>query len=317
MVLLASCNHDEAGRLGWEGLSKPGDQTGSEVSLVPYNTWQPLVWKAVYRAEDPEVAWRIGQAGIQMCRNPRIGYDQSQRLTFWEELKKTGNIDLITTDCETDCSAGTCACVRVAGYSDFPIDLRTAVWDARIMQYGKFIRLTEDIYTRSDKYLKCGDILLKDGHVVICVTDGDSAEKYSTVPLYVLRMTETTPVRTQPKKVAGILISHPYLGKDNLVDYCDETDDYYYVRIINKFGWIPKEKAERRDPVKLAPNVGDEVVFKGGMLYISAGGGGGVETPKFYGTVRSVLMGDFNYPYYIHSKSYDGWCRRMDIDKVN
>ena len=39
MVYLASCNHDEAGRLGWEGKSKAGDQTGSEVAIVPYTTW--------------------------------------------------------------------------------------------------------------------------------------------------------------------------------------------------------------------------------------------------------------------------------------
>lgn len=314
MVLLASCNHDEAGRLGWEGKSMAGDQTGSEVSLVPYSTWDPKVWKAVYRAEDPEVLWRIGQAGIQMARNNHVGYDQSQRLTFWEQLAKTGNIDDIVVDCETDCSAGTCACVRVAGYSDFPKDLRTAYWDERTMAYGKFIKLDEEMYTRSDKYLKCGDILLKEGHVVICVTDGDSAEKYSTIPRYVLKVTGFTPVYTQPK-VGGILLKHPALGRDNLVDYCDETVDYYYVRIIDKYGWIPKEKAVRRDPIP-TPQLGDTVRFLGGTLYISAGGGRGVETPEFEGTVRGLLSDAFKYPYYINSKSYDGWCRLEDIKKI-
>lgn len=312
MVLLASCNHDEKGRLGWEGKSIAGDQTGSEVSLVPYNTWNPSVWKAVYRAEDPKVAWAIGQAGIQMCRNPHIGYDQSQRLTFWAELAKTGNIDDITTDCETDCSAGTCACVRVAGYADFPNDLRTAYWDSRIMQYGKFIRFVDPQYTRMDNYLKCGDILLKEGHVVICVTDGDSADKYSKIPLYVLRVTGFTPVYTQPS-VGGVLMSHPALGKDNLVDFCDQTDDYYYVRIVDKYGWISKSKAEKRVDPEI-PRVGEKVRFAGKKLYHSSGGGTAAEVPQFEGQLMQYLQGR-PYPCYVKGRMYDGWCKLSDIQK--
>lgn len=311
MVYLASCNHDEEGRLGWEGKSKAGDQTGSEVSIVPYSTWNPIVWKAVYRAEDPEVAYNIGQAGIQMARNNHIGYDQSQRLTFWEQLSKTGNIDKITTDCETDCSAGTCACIRVAGYGNFPNDLRTAYWDDRIMKYGKFIKFTDDQYLKKDKYLKTGDILLKEGHVVIVVSDGDEAQKYSDIPLYVLRVTGLTPVFTQPKK-GGILLSHPALGKDNLVDYCDEDGDYYYVRIVSKWGWIPKDKAERNSPS--APKIGDKIRFKGKGLYTSSGGGGFVSTPEFDGQLVQYADGR-PFPCYVQSRAYDGWCLLKEIEK--
>ena len=314
MVYLASCNHDEEGRLGWEGKSKAGDQTGSEVSIVPYTTWDPSVWKAVYRAQDPDVAWRIGQAGIQMCRNNHIGYDQSQRMTFYQELKKTGNIDKITVDCETDCSAGTCACIIVAGYSDFPNNLRTAYWDKYTMVYGKFDKLDDEVYTRSDEYLRTGDVLLKEGHVVICVSDGLYPNRYSNIPLYVLKVKEFTPVYTQPKK-GGILLKHPALGKDNLVDYCDETDDYYYVRIIDKWGWIPKEKAERRDPLPI-PVLGDRVQFYGGTLYRSCGGGGPVEVPPFIGTVRAVMDEHFKYPYLVSAKAYEGWCALDDIKKI-
>lgn len=313
MVYLASCNHDEEGRLGWEGKSRAGDQTGSEVSIVPYSTWNPIVWKAVYRAEDPKVAYNIGQAGIQMCRNNHIGYDQSQRLTFWEQLSKTGNIDLITTDCETDCSAGTCACVRVAGYGDFPNDLRTAYWDDRVMKYGKFIKFTDDQYLKKDKYLKTGDILLKEGHVVIVVSDGDQAAKYSDIPRYVLEVNGLTPVYTQPKK-GGILLSHPALGKGNKVDYCDEEGDYYYIRIINKWGWIPKDKADRLVPLPEI-KVGDEVKFCGDFIYTSAGGGSGVRVPNFQGTVKTIATG-FRYPYHVLSKSYEGWCSKDELIKI-
>lgn len=313
MVFLASCNHDEAGRLGWEGKSKAGDQTGSEVSLVPYTTWNPVVWKAVYRAKDPDVAWLIGQAGIQMCRNPHVGYDQSQRLTFYDEMMKTGNIDDIVVDCETDCSAGTCADIIIAGYSDFPNNLRTAQWDAYMQKDGRFECLYDEVYTRSDKYLKVGDILLKDGHVVICVSDGELAEKYSTIPLYVLRVTAPTTVYKQPK-YGPILMSHPLLGKDNLVDYCDEDENFYYVRIIDKWGWIPKGKAERLIPLPEI-EVGDKVFFRGDRLYISAGGGGYVCAPNFEGTLKAKLPDTFKYPCYVSSKAYDGWCEKESITK--
>ena len=314
MVYLASCNHDEAGRLGWEGKSKAGDQTGSEVAIVPYNTWSPSVWKAVYRAKDPDVAWRIGQAGIQMCRNNHIGYDQSQRLTFYNEMVKTGNIDLIVVDCETDCSAGTCADIIIAGYSDFPTGLRTAQWDAYMHNYGRFECLYDEKYTRSDKYLKTGDILLKDGHVVICVSDGDLAEKYNTIPLYVLEVTGLTPVYTQPK-VGAILSKHPLLGKGNLVDYCDEDGDFYYVRIIDKWGWIPKTKAVRQVPLPEL-QVGDKVAFRGEKLYLSAGGGNGVGVPNFEGTLKSIMPSTFKYPCYVSSRAYDGWCAKDDLERL-
>lgn len=311
MVLLASCNHDELGRLGWEGKSRPGDQTGSEVSLVPYNTWDPGVWEQMYRADDPTKAWNIGQAGIQMARNNNVGYDQSDRYSFVNQLLITGNIDKIEKPCNTDCTAGTCGCIIVAGYADFPRDLRSNVWDARIMQYGRFTRYTEDKYLRSDKYLKCGDILRKNGHVVIVVTDGDLAEQYSTIPRYVLKITSLTPVYTQPK-IGGILLSHPALGKDNLVDYCDEFGDYYYVRIVDKFGWIPKSKAERRDKLP-DPQINEAVRFIGERLYTSSGGGNSVSVPAFDGIITVNLNNATPYPYHVYSKAYSGWCKREDL----
>jgi len=316
MVYLASCNHDEEGRLGWEGKSKAGDQTGSEVAIMPYTTWSPSVWKATYRAKDPKVAWRIGQAGIQMCRNNHIGYDQSQRLTFYNEMMKTGNIDKITTDCETDCSAGTCACIIIAGYSNFTNSLRTAQWDAYMKRDGRFECLYDEKYTRTDKYLKTGDILLKDGHVVIVVSDGDSAEYYSQIPLYVLVVTGFTPVYTQPR-VGNVLKGHSALGAGNKVDYCDEANGFYYVRIIDQWGWIPKDKAVREVPLPKI-KVGDKVIFRGDRLYVSAGGGASTVVPDFEGTVKAMMdKNQFPYPVYVSSRSYDGWCKEVDLQRIN
>lgn len=316
MVLLASCNHDEEGRLGWEGKSKPGDQTGSEVMIVPYDTWRPEVWKAVYRAEDTKVAWNIGQAGIQMCRNNCIGYDQSKRLTFWDELKKVGNIDLINTPCSTDCSAGTCACIIVAGYHDFYNNLRTAYWDKYIMDYGKFIRFTNEEYTRHPDLLQVGDILLKDGHVVI-VVQADNEPQYSMIPQYVLKCTKATWVYREPiASTAAIYLGHPRLGVDNLVDMCDQTDNFYFIRIIDKYAWVPKDCFVRRDPINPI-KVGDHVSFQpGGILYPSSGKGAvGLEIPGgFKGEIKKIVNGAA-HPYYIYSYTYDGWADKEVITK--
>ena len=314
MVYLASCNHDEAGRLGWEGKSQAGDQTGSEVSIVPYLTWDPKVWKAVYRAEDPKVAWNIGQAGIQMCRNNNIGYDQSQRLTFYEQLMQTGNIDLINVPCETDCSAGTCACTIVAGYSDFPKDLRTAYWDDRVMKYGKFIRFVSEEYTRHPDLLRVGDILLKEGHVVI-VVEADDKQNFSMTPKYVLKCTKATWVYRSPEvKTSNIYTGHPRLGVDNLVDYCDETDDMYFIRIIDKYAWVPKANMERKDPV-IAYEKGDTVMFRGGRLYVSSySGAHGIDVKEFLGEIADIVNGA--HPYLIKSYAYEGWADKESIEKV-
>jgi len=314
MIYLASCNHDEAGRLGWEGKSQAGDQTGSEVSIVPYLTWDPKVWKAVYRAEDPMVAWNIGQAGIQMCRNNNIGYDQSQRLTFYEQLMQTGNIDLISVPCETDCSAGTCACIIVAGYHDFWNNLRTAYWDEYIMKYGKFIKFAGEEYTRHPDLLHVGDILLKDGHVVI-VVEAQDPRQHSMTPKYVLKCTKATWVYRDPVAAASnIYMGHPRIGVDNLVDYCDETENFYFVRIINKFAWVPKAAMTRKDPV-IAYEKGDTVVFRGGILYGSSyAASKGIKVKEFLGEITNIVNG--SHPYYIWSYAYEGWADKESIEKV-
>lgn len=311
MVQLASCNHDEKGGLGWEGGVHPGDQTGNEVSILQYNTWDPSVWTGLYRAQDPGVHERIGQAGIQMCRNDHIGYNQADRYSFVNELLKTGNIDLINVDCNTDCSAGTCACTIVAGYSDFPRDLRTNIWDTRVSAYKNADGFGFDVYKdpehlRQDKFLRSGDILLKDGHVVIVVSDGSEADAPNTKPLYVLECTRYTSVRVSPSEGSSRIAGCPYLGEGNKVDYCDQRGDWTYVRIINKWGWVKTECLERwKDPNEI--HVGDEVHFSGGNLYTSSyAAGRPVQVPAFDGVCRQLIP-ERPHSYYIKGEIFDGW----------
>lgn len=107
---------------------------------------------------------------IREASRARLGYDQGQRLTF---------LDLpngrILAGAETDCSALTAGCIRLAGY---PLDMTVPIWTGNIRQ-----RLTKIGWRAtqctgwSDAAIKAklhaGVVLLADeGHVVIVHPDG-------------------------------------------------------------------------------------------------------------------------------------------------
>ena len=112
--------------------------------------------------------------------NNKIGYDQSERYTFWEHLKAS-NYDpaQITIACEADCSSGVAAIVKGAGYrlgnekmKNVSIYLYTGNMRAGLKAAG-FEVLTDSKYLTSDAYLLEGDILLNDNaHVAVNLTDG-------------------------------------------------------------------------------------------------------------------------------------------------
>lgn len=114
--------------------------------------------------------------------NNKIGYDQSERYTFWEHLKAS-NYDpaQITIACEADCSSGVAAIVKGAGYrlgnekmKNVSIYLYTGNMRAGLKAAG-FEVLTDSKYLTSDAYLLEGDITLNDNaHVAINLTDGAS-----------------------------------------------------------------------------------------------------------------------------------------------
>ena len=112
--------------------------------------------------------------------NNKIGYDQSERYTFWEHLKAS-NYDpaQITIACEADCSSGVAAIVKGAGYrlgnekmKNVSIYLYTGNMRAGLKAAG-FEVLTDSKYLTSDAYLLEGDITLNDNaHVAVNLTDG-------------------------------------------------------------------------------------------------------------------------------------------------
>lgn len=144
-----------------------GDQTGHEWEL---KAWYNRPWTIVLRYPDQAVALKIAQLSIAAALNNKIGYDQSQRTTYWKQLK-AANFDpsAITIPCEQDCTAGVSANVRAAGYlfnikalEDIPI-CSSRNMRPEFVKAG-FKALTDSKYLTSGKYLLPGDILLYENH---------------------------------------------------------------------------------------------------------------------------------------------------------
>ena len=144
-----------------------GDQTGKEWQL---KAWYNRPWTVVLRYPDQNVALKIAELGIAAALNNKIGYDQSQRTSYWTQLKAVGyDPSKITVACEEDCTAGVSSNVRACGYifgikalQDIPIcssrNMRTQFTKAG------FTALTASKYLTSGKYLLPGDILLYENH---------------------------------------------------------------------------------------------------------------------------------------------------------
>lgn len=161
---IANSGKDENG--AYKG-GEAGDQTGHEWEL---KKWYSRPWTVTLRYPDQNVALKIAELGIAAALNNKIGYDQSQRGTYWKQLK-AANFDpsKITTPCEQDCTAGVSANVKAAGYiygiqalKDIPI-CTSRNMRQEFVKAG-FIALTQSKYLNSGNYLLPGDILLYENH---------------------------------------------------------------------------------------------------------------------------------------------------------
>lgn len=154
---------------------KAGDQTGHEWEL---KKWYNRPWTVVLRYPDQAVALTIAKLGIDAALNDKIGYDQSQRTTYWTALKKAGYDASKAGLSEDDCTAGVSANVRAAGYihnikalQDIPI-CTSRNMRSQFTKAG-FKALTDKKYLTGGNYLLPGDILLyEDHHAATNITCG-------------------------------------------------------------------------------------------------------------------------------------------------
>lgn len=181
-MTISNCGHDEHNR--YSG-GQAGDQTKTEWYLRP---WFNDKWNVVLRHPDAKTRSLIADMAIKAAQNDLIGYDQSQRLTFWNHLKASGyDPAKITVACEADCSSGVAAIVKGAGYrlgntAMQNVNVSITTWNERnALKAAGFQVLTDSKYLTSDAYLLAGDILLNESlHTTINVTNGSKSGGSST-----------------------------------------------------------------------------------------------------------------------------------------
>lgn len=300
------------------GFGRPGDQTGREVRMETLGA-DGNNWQYIYRYFGPNqesIRYNTAEAMRQLCMNPMGGYSREtylgwglyySRYGFWTAITDFGDIRLIDKPFNCDCSSAVAGCMRIAGVQGAVREMVTATEDQILTSLGY-----KKIPYKKEDTLK-GDILWRPGHTGIVVEGWEGAVPEPT-PKYVGRITKFTPVfRTPNSAYENILPEHPYLGVDNLVDVCDETEGFYYVRIIDKYGYVVRDSLTKYEEPKEI-KIGDKVKFTGKRLYTSAAGSKYVEVPEFSGTINDIADGK-KHPYYVYSKKFDGWCNKTDVSK--
>jgi len=187
-VKISNSGSDERGN--YKG-GAAGDNTGREWQI---RDWYNRPWNCVLRHPDPEVRACIADLATKAANNNKIGYDQYQRQTYWNELQKV-NYDpsKITVACEADCSAGVIANIKAAGYLLGRKELQniTCTYTGNMrsgLTAAGFACLTESKYLTGSSFLVAGDVLLNDKHhTATAVTNGiksdGSIPAAATMPL--------------------------------------------------------------------------------------------------------------------------------------
>lgn len=195
-ILIGHASIDER---GMSNSGQAGDQTGKEVYI---GYWYSGNWNLVLRPVSEEIAEKMANACETLCKSNLVGYDQYQRNSLWDELEKVGwNAAKLNTKCETDCSAFMTACVRAAGINIPRVAMGNGQYNAPVTytmrdafsSTGKFQVLTDSKYLTSDKYLKRGDVLVREsGHTAMAL--GNGAQSGADTPTQAVSGNVSTPL---------------------------------------------------------------------------------------------------------------------------
>lgn len=260
---ISNSGSDENGR--YHG-GAAGDQTGGEWSL---RSWYSRPWSCVLRYEkDSRVGQKLAELGCAAALNDKIGYDQYQRDTYWNQLKSAGyDPSKITVACESDCSAGIIANTKAVGnLLGIPALANVNATYTGNMRSGfraaGFTVLTDAKYTGGCSYLLPGDILLYDAaHTATNITLGSNVRNNG--------MTNTPPLQSSSiasgninknEKWKGVVTvnglnvrkwagtehgtcSFSPLNTGSKVSVCDSVKAsdgslWYYIKYNGKYGFV-------------------------------------------------------------------------------
>ena len=173
MVTIAHASIDERGSIRG---GQAGDQTGKEVCI---RSWYNKPWNVVIRFHDPDMREKVAIAMENAAKNDNIGYDQNQRNTLLNAVRKYGyDPKNASSKVETDCSAlVTVACIYAGIAEDALVKggncATTSTLKSRLKATGEVTIFTSRDYTRDTDKLLRGDILLSEGHHVAVVVSGN------------------------------------------------------------------------------------------------------------------------------------------------
>ena len=169
-------------KCGWASIDenhharggKAGDQTGKEVKV---GYWYDFGQNRVIRFKNREKAKKAAKICKEICENNPVGYDQSQRTTLFDALKKLDwDVSKLKKNVECDCSALMAVCCNAVG-----IKVSKHWYTGNMVACCKdhpneFEILTKAKYLNEDDYLKTGDMILNTSkHVIMALENGSKA----------------------------------------------------------------------------------------------------------------------------------------------
>jgi hypothetical protein len=176
-VKIGHASIDENGKIAG---GSAGDQSKKEVCT---RNWYDKEWNILLRPKSPELAEKSAQFVEAAAANDAIGYDQNQRNTLYKQAK-ANNFDAskINVKCECDCSSlmHTAAIAGGARLNYGSNGFTTRNMGAEFADSGDYLLIKDAEYLKSDKKLKRGDILVKEGsHTVMVLSNGTASESSS------------------------------------------------------------------------------------------------------------------------------------------
>lgn len=165
-IKIGHASIDEHGKVSG---GKIGDQTGKEICI---RDWYKKPWNVMLICTDTKIADKAAEIMEAICKNDAYGYDQSQRTTGYESIKKNG---VAKGKGEFDCSSLVASCYKLAGLN-VNVNCTTSNLRKALLATGKFKAYEDNSHVNTSTYAKRGAIYLSEGHhVVMALTNGSKS----------------------------------------------------------------------------------------------------------------------------------------------
>lgn len=185
MIMAIKIGHASIDERGKISGGKTGDQTGKEICV---RNWYSKPWNVYLECTDKALASKAAEWMEKICANDNFGYDQNERWTGYNSIKKNG---FDKAKGEFDCSSLVITCYILAGLDTTP-DGYTGNLKNKLLKTGKFVAYTDSSHLLNDTLAKRGGIYLKEGsHVVMALEDYRKDEPSNGGEYYTVKSGDT------------------------------------------------------------------------------------------------------------------------------